>query len=294
MNLLADEIDSLPGACLLQDLLRNRLNAKRCIGVTKALAVTTLPWLLAWPALAQNSALATKTGSEVGLTVAAYKYTEPDLMSLKATKVKFDYAGNYAMGSDWPNQNKGWFLRWEAQFSTGKADYSSSVSGTQNNLPDWYYEIRGLIGKDFDLGSHVLSPYVGLGYRYLYNDLRGTTTTGSRGYRREVRYTTLPIGVTHKTNLASNRQLLTTVEYTHLIRGNADAKLSDSNVTTPDVSLKQTSGYGFRVGTMVRFDAWSVGPSLILWRIKDSETVNSFREPRNNTYEFGVKAAYHF
>ena len=264
------------------------------IRLPKTLIVTALATLSALPALAENSTLRTRAGNEFGVSVSTYKYTEPDVMSIKATKVGFDYSGTYVIGSEWPNQGAGWYLRGDARFATGKGDYSSNSSGTQNNLPDWYYEVRGLLGKDFDFGGYSLSPYAGLGYRYLFNDLRGTTSTGSQGYRRESRYTTLPIGVTHKINLANQKQLLTTVEYDYLVSGQADAKLSDSSLSRADLSFKQSSGYGLRFSTLVRFDTWSVGPTLVLWRIKDSETVSSFREPRNNTLEFGFKASYHF
>lgn len=275
------------------------MNVDRSTGLLKAMTVTALACCLTpLPALVQSAELATKTGNEIGVTVSGYKYTEPNA-SIKATKIGFDYSGTYAIGSEWPNRSYGWFVRGDLRFATGKGDYSSGLSGTLNDRPDWYYEIRGLIGKDFDLGDYALSPYAGLGYRHLFNDLRGVTSTGTRGYRRESNYTTLPAGVTHKMNLANQAQLLTTVEYSYLIRGRQDSKLSEANSANLDVSNTQRSGYGLRLGTMVRFATWSVGPSLIWWRIKESDRANAgliglVVEPRNNTYEFGVKGVYHF
>ena len=262
----------------------------------KAMTAAALAGCLVAPAALaqQRTDLSTRSGHDVGVTLTNYKYSEPGVMAIKARKIGFDYSITHAIGSEWPNRNNGWFVRADLRYATGKGDYSSNSSGTQNDLPDWYYEVRGLLGKDFDFGGYSLSPYAGLGYRYLFNDLRGTTSVGSQGYRRESRYTTLPIGVTHKINLANQKQLLTTLEYDFLVSGQADAKLSDSSLGRADLSFKQSSGYGLRFSTLVRFDTWSVGPSLVLWRIKDSETVSSFREPRNNTLEFGVKASYHF
>ena len=72
---------------------------------------------------------------------------------------------------------------------------------------------------------------------------------------------------------------------------------SDALPAIADLRLKQPSGYGLRLGTMFRFDTWSVGPSLILWRIKESDRGPApflFSEPRNNTYEIGIKGVYHF
>jgi len=273
------------------------MNVDRSIGLLKAMTVTAFACCLtALPALAQSAELATKTGNEIGVTVSSYKYTEPGNMSIKAAKFGFDYSGTYAIGSEWPNRSNGWFVRGDLRFATGKGDYSSGLSGTLNDRPDWYYEIRGLVGKDFYFGDYTLSPYAGLGHRYLFNDLRGVSSTGAQGYRRESNYSTLPVGVIHKMNLANQAQLLTAVEYSYLVRGRQNAKLSDSNPATQDVSLTQRSGYGLRLGTMVRFATWSVGPSLILWRINESDRVNAAltSEPRNNTYEFGVKVVYNF
>lgn len=266
-------------------------------GLLKAMRVTAFACsLTALPVLAQAVDLATRTGNELGVTVSGYKYTEPDKMSIKATKIGFDYSGTYAIDSEWPNRNQGWFVRGDLRFATGKGDYVSGLSGTLNNLPDWYYEIRGLIGTDFHFADYTLSPYAGLGYRYLFNDLRGVSSTGALGYRRESRYSTLPLGVTHKMNLANQTQLLTTVEYSYLIRGRQDSTLSDTNPATQDVSVTQRSGYGLRLGTMVRYPTWSVGPFLSLWHINESDRVGALltTEPRNNTVEFGVKGVYHF
>lgn len=269
----------------------------RSTGLRRILSVTALAGCLATPAaLAQNNTLATRSANDVGVSLTGYKYTEPGLMTLKAQKVGFEYAGTYAIGSEWPNRSEGWFVRGELRYATGKADYSSGASGSIDNRTDWYYEVRGLLGKDFDMGNYVLAPYAGLGFRHLYNDLRGLTTTGARGYRRESDYTTLPIGVIHKMNLSNNTQLHTTLEYAHLLRGKQDSKLTDANVLTPDVGLRQRQGYGLRLGTMMRFDTWSAGPMLTLWRIKQSDTGGTppVVEPKNNSYEFGIKAAYHF
>jgi len=49
---------------------------------------------------------------------------------------------------------------------------------------------------------------------------------------------------------------------------------------------------------MLRFDRWAIGPSLIYWRINQSEQVTSggknYIEPQNNTTELGLKANYLF
>ncbi len=276
------------------------MNVNRIKGMLGAIAVTAATSLAcgftAPAALAQNNSLAIKMSHDLGVTATHYKYTEPGLITIKANKVGFDYSGTYVFGSQWPNRNDGWFVRGDLRYATGKADYSSGISGSLDDAKDWYYEVRGLIGKDFALGSYHLAPYAGLGFRHLENDLRGVSTAGARGYRRESNYTTLPIGVLHKMKLSSQSQLHTTVEYSHLLRGQQEAKLSDVGPAFTDISLRQRSGYGLRLGAMVKFDTWSVGPMLSMWRIKASEIGGTppVVEPKNNTVEFGIKAAYHF
>jgi len=283
----------------------------RSTALLKALPLTALACCLtALPALAQAADLATKTGNELGVSVSGYKYTEPGNMSIKATKIGFDYSGTYAIGSEWPNHSKGWFVRGDLRYATGKGDYDSGASGSLNARPDWYYEVRGLLGKDFHFGDYTLSPYAGLGYRYLYNDLRGATSTGARGYRRESNYTTLPIGVIHKMGLANQAQLLTTVEYSYLIRGQQDSTFSDlvgfsGVVAAQDARTPQRHGYGLRLGMSYQVAQWSVGPFVHYWNIGVSDTALVTRavfgsvtlpvvEPANKTTEYGIRGVYRF
>jgi hypothetical protein len=260
---------------------------------------------LAGNAGAETTNLKTTTGNEVGLTVSYYVYREPEIsLSLKGTKLGIDYNGSLALHNDW-------FLRGDLRFAIGEADYSSSPSGNKNGNTDWYYEVRGLVGKDFQVRNHGYSPYIGLGYRYLFNDLRGLTSNGSAGYRRESNYFYLPVGVTHRLQLRPHARLVSTVEYDYLLRGRQESQLSDIGggqffAGASDVTNKQTRGYGLRLGVMYEMSRWSAGPYLTYWRISQSDDADTFLvhngvtiavpvfEPRNNTVEAGVKASYKF
>ncbi len=271
------------------------MNFDRPIFLRKVAQVAAVWCMAGLPLLAQGADMPTKTGNEIGIGLSSYKYTEPGIASFKANKIGFDYSGTYALDAEWPNRNKGWFVRGDLHFATGKGDYSSPISGSLNNRPDWYYEAKGLIGKDFHFDGYTLSPYAGLGYRYLYNDARGATSLFVSGYRRQSNYFTLPVGLTHKMALANQSQLVSTVEFSYLLRGRQESRLSDVNPVLQDVTNRQRSGYGLRLGTMVQFSTWSVGPSVMVWRIKDSDrTAAGLFEPRNSTTEVGIKAAYSF
>ena len=245
---------------------------------------------------AHASDLSTRSGHSLGLDLSAYSYDEPGVMTLKAKQLGVDYTLTHALGGTWPRSNEGWFVRGELRVASGKADYRSPISGGIDGTGNVHVELRGLVGRDFDRGSYVVAPYVGLGLRQLRNDLRGMSSSGNMGYRRTSEYTSLPVGLTHRMKLQDQSLLETTVEYMHLIRGQQTAALSDASALRTDLSLKQRHGHGLRLNMMNRHNNWSWGPTLTYWNISASDPggVPAYIEPKNKTYELGLKAAYHF
>ena len=270
------------------------------IRTCQALAVFLVAGLFAPSAFTQNTSLATNTENSFGVSVLSYRYEEPGVMTLKAPKIGLDYSGTYVVAPQWPNRGGRWFLRGEFSYASGQADYSSPISGNLDNTENWYYEARAFIGRDLDMDSYVLAPYVGIGFRYLFNDLRGVTSGGSNGYRRENTYQTAIVGITHKMRLSPQARLITSLEYMHLLKGEQTAKLSDLATGCADIALDQNSGYGLRLSSLWRESNWSIGPRITYWNIKASEIARSctpsrdWLEPKNTTTELGVKAAYHF
>jgi hypothetical protein len=234
------------------------------------------------PAVAQSPSLATSSENTFSISASNYKYDEPGYMTLKATKLGLDFSSTYAPGAKWPNTSDAWFYKAQLSYSSGKADYTSPISGNLNNTPHWYYEARALMGKDIDMGSYMLSPHVGLGYRHLFNNL---------SYDRISNYTTLPLGLTHKVSLADQSQLHTTFEYMHLLSGEQRVKLGIQTY-----NLDQPRGYGIRLDMSRRYSTWSLGPTLTYWHLGQSEVgyPTPLFEPKNNTLEIGLKGAYRF
>lgn len=264
--------------------------------------------LVAGTAIAGESpAAADAISQEIGLTVSNYKYEEKGLMSLKAVKAGIDYAVRFPFAG-------GWFVRGDVRYASGDADYDSNGTGSAEGEPDWYAEWRLTSGYDIDLGSHMLSPYVGLGYRYLFNDGRGRTSTGHIGYRRESRYIYLPLGLTYTATFASSARLVTTVEYDRLLQGRQKTVLSDTEgysgwQDVGDVTNKQKRGYGVRLSSMFHTHGWSFGPYASYWKIAQSDVssnvsrhaslpgwviIQYWIEPENTTREAGVKVSYTF
>lgn len=251
--------------------------------------------------------LNTTTGQQVGITVSKYKYEEPSVdVEDKGNKLGLDYASSLALQDDY-------FVKFDGRFAYGDVDYTGS--GTMNNQEDWYYDIRGLIGKDFAVGESVLAPYAGFGFRHLYNDARGQSSTGAWGYRRKSNYFYIPVGVTHRIELQSQSMLETTLEYDYLCTGKQVTRMGDvyegeyGITETKQIENKQRNGYGLRASTMVYMNNWSFGPYVTYWNIKTSDDANFYVyrasedqwyyssgwiEPHNRTVEFGLKASYSF
>lgn len=248
-----------------------------------------------------DSALPIQISQETGLTLSDYKYSESE-MSLTAKKIGADYAITF-------QRNDGWFLRGQLRGAVGDADYRGS--GNMGGVPDYYVESRWGIGRQISLGQHTLWPEAGLGYRYLYNDLRGVTDTGAVGYRRESRYLTARAALRYQFLIPDGTRMEAAIEHDRLIIGRQDSRMSDLEghgrwTDYPDVANYQYQGQGWRFSATYRRSNWSVGSYLHRWRIKDSdkehirvETTSGTEywtvwEPANNTREIGVKVAYSF
>lgn len=248
---------------------------------------------------AQSLGVGTLPGIEVGATVSHYRYEEPSL------DVKLEgYKGGVDM-SLVTQQTSDWFFRFEGRYEYGNVDYTGS--GTKDNNPDWYAEARVLAGRDFDRNTYGLSPYIGVGYRYLYNDIRGVTSTGAIGYTRTSQYTYIPLGVTHRLKLAPRARLATTLEVDYLVHGRQTSTLSDFNPVFADITNNQRNGYGIRGSLYYEKDRWLVGPWFQYWNVNRSEVepvivtvagtnfiIGTGFEPRNKTTEIGVRFAYRF
>jgi len=253
-------------------------------------------------AFAEPLSLNTQSGNTIGLSLSSYEYQEPGVMSLKGVKMGVDlHAVKVAEDRD------NLIFRGDLRFAFGNVDYNSDTTGSASGEPDWYIEGRALFGKDWDIENAVLSPYTGLGYRYLFNDGRGTSCVGSTcyfGYRRESNYIYLPVGIIHHRALSGQASLQSTLEYDFLLAGKQVSRLSDGGAGYSDVTNNQSSGYGLRLSFMYQKDKWAIGPYAYYWNIGESDVVpeiqngvptgNGLVEPKNNTVEFGVQASQQF
>ena len=247
-------------------------------------------------AIAQTSPepnpLATRRGFELGAQLAQYHYEEPSFAQFTGSRAGI--VGAYTFPSSWNRA----FLRIDGRGSYGSLKYQGS--GTQDSVPDLIVEARGVAGMDFPSGSGVsLSPYLGVGYRHLYNDSRGYTSTNAAGYRRYSNYLYAPVGVTIRFDLGKRWVLAPTFETDIFILGKQKSRLSDANVGFNDVTNTQKHGYGWRASLMVEKDHLAFGAWTHYWDIKDSDVQpiglgNAGLEPANWTRESGIEFRYRF
>ncbi len=244
---------------------------------------------LAQTATAPNP-LATRPGWELGAQAAHYKYLEPDFAKLSGNRVGIVAVGTAVSAA-------GVFSRFDFRESYGRLKYEGS--GTKDRVPDWILEARVVAGLDWVGGSVSLSPYLGLGYRYLYNDLRGYTSSGAGGYRRESNYIYAPVGLTARFHVGDRWILAPTFEADVFTRGRQASKLSDTGPGVMDATNEQKGGRGHRASLMLEKGFWTH-----YWHIEDSDlqcitaVVNGVclagQEPANYTRESGLELRYRF
>lgn len=234
--------------------------------------------------------LATRGGWEAGVQLAQYRYEEPGTMWLEGPRIGL--SGAYTAVT--PRRA---FARLEGRWSFGNLEYHGS--GVLTDVPDYLVELRLLAGRDYASGSVRWSPYFGGAFRYLHNDLRGVSSTGAVGYRRESSYFYLPLGVTLRMALAGGWVFAPQVEYDVFVRGVQRSRLSDTGLGFADVSNEQGNGRGYRVQLMLESRRWVLAPWMHYWDVKDSELQPAgmgvvVYEPANWTREAGVELRYRF
>ncbi|HET7766909.1 MAG TPA: hypothetical protein VFK92_17620 [Burkholderiales bacterium] len=241
-------------------------------------------------ALAQEGAnrLATRPGLEIGGQLAYYDYKEPNFAEIKGNRLGIVASGTVVGGS--------LFERLDVRASYGSLDYQGS--GSASGVPDLILETRAVAGFDWALKGATLSPYTGLGYRYLYDDLTGYSSTGAAGYRRYSHYFYIPVGLTLRADLGS-WVLAPTVEYDFFVQGKQKSMLSDVNPTFSNPINTQNYGNGYRLYLMFERDTLTVGPYLHYWHIQNSDVQpiggGLFGlEPENYTREYGLELRFRF
>ena len=265
----------------------------------KILLLFVAQLLLALPVFAQTTFPVKTHTFEIGAETYYMKYEEPDFM--ENTGWMYGVIGSYTY-------HNRLMLRLEARAATGEVDYSSENTGSEDGITDKAFEARGLGGWDFPVGTWLLTPYFGFGYRYLNDDSQGrVTTTGHLGYERESNYFYSPLGMEATVPLRDRWALTLAGELDILWAGKQKSNLSGAVAGLGDLENDQEEGMGARASIRFqkRFSALSmnIGAFFRYWWIDDSEVspltyqgiqVGYGLEPENRTYEVGATFSINF
>lgn len=188
---------------------------------------------------------------------------------------------------------------------SSKIRYRSSGTGHHNNSNYQVFETR-LLGlyPITCCNQWTLEGYTGLGGRFVANDDEGLlTSTGHSLYLRHSTYAYIPIGARAIKEFDNGIQLVGHVEYDWFLRGMQKSKFDDTFI----INNQQHRGYGARAGVDLQIPSstcvnYTIGAFVRHWNIAKSkahtfETVNyriDFFEPKNNTYEVGVRVGMVF
>jgi len=239
----------------------------------------------------------TQTSLEVGLQTSMYHYHEKDIgMKLQGPHGGVVMQATGALGGQW-------FARADIRAAYGEPNYKGS--GEMDEMPDYIGDFRATVGRDLLWRRFGIAPYAGLGFRALYNDMRGVTTTGAHGYRRYSNVFFAPVGFQPSMRFFNGDRLTLTAEYDQLIRGWQKSMLSDAVAGYPDITNRQLTGYGLRGDLMYKHGDWSYGPFVNYWNINQSKVscdtgvgpivyTGCGVEPHNHTIEYGVQFRYRF
>jgi len=237
---------------------------------------------------------------ELGPEISYVEYKEPDVMKQKG--YMYGIVGSYTYHDKL-------MLKAEGRFSYGQVDYSSPISGTEDDIYDYMWEFRGLAGYDFPVSkASFLTPYAGIGYRYLNDDSSGkVTSTGASGYERESNYIYSPIGVRLITNLKNGWSVGAMAEYDIFWWGKQISHLSDAVPGYNDPQNRQTHGYGLRGSVELQRKAknvtFGIAPFIRYWDIKESKhtdltsygvRIGEAWEPKNHSTEYGINLLVRF
>jgi hypothetical protein len=234
--------------------------------------------------------------SEIGVEFSHIAYGEPSL-DMQEKGIMGGVSGSYAL---FP---KHYVIRLEGIFSLGSVDYVSP-SGRFDKISDYHFEPRISAGRDFSLSEKVyFTPFVGFGYRFLYDDLGYV----SGGYDRKSNYLYSPAGLGIMLRLGNGWFLGAAGEYDYLWHGWQYSRLSDYASGIDTLVNAQKKGWGARgslqcIKKVSRFD-FSAEPFIRYWKIDQSniadiiyygEPIGTGWEPANTSTEWGAKLGVRF
>ncbi|MHB8845628.1 MAG: hypothetical protein ACYC7L_12890 [Nitrospirota bacterium] len=246
-----------------------------------------------------SSALALTNSFDAGVQLSHITYKEPGLM--RESGIMYGVTGAYTgVGRDI-------LVKLDGTLSAGEVEYVGSYSDgtplTAKGIQDTMFEFRAALGlTEFIRKDTSFIPYLGLGYRFLYDGADAIPG----GYRRESNYIYLPLGIEGMVLTKGNWRMGFTLEYDLFLSGRQYSYLSDVNPGYNDMENTQDSGYGCRASLKFILGGKRdliIEPFAKYWKIDQSDTtvitsfgtpIGSGYEPANNSTELGLRLLMRF
>lgn len=234
-------------------------------------------------------------GMELTFDVSHYAYEETvaDAFYMSDTSAPFFYSVGLRNWGQ-PAEDGRFGFSYTGELTYGKVDYVGSGTSTKD-----YYKGRAEGYIDYRVNKRF-SPFVGLGYRHLFDASGGSTSsTGATGYDRLSQYLYAPIGA--RVDLTD--KLSVKAQYNLFLKGRQTSYFSTASSTASDATNNQNSGWGTDFTANYQIDdTWSTYGFFRYWDIKKSDTSTYTNagvtyagyEPQNTTEEIGVGVAYGF
>lgn len=243
---------------------------------------------------------------KVGPDVRYFSYEE-DEVNVKISGVMYGFGGEHTYHGISKGTNN-LMTNTSFEYLAGNLDYDGQTqSGTSisEDTEDWIVQIRESVGYDFLLNKNLITPYIGIAYRYWNDDIGGTG-----GYEREIKYWYSPIGLKTLHTLSEKWIWGLTGEYDLFWSGKVKSHLSDVDLglNDPEVDQDFGDGYGLRFSAYLRRDLAKIFSLTFesyfrYWVIDNSDRadltyygskVGYVYEPANDTTSYGLRINFRF
>ena len=208
-----------------------------------------------------------------GISAGMNHYKEPGLMQLQGPEV-----GLSLRAYELPNLPK---LQLEGDVFLGVQRYNSTRTGSMDGVGNIETRWRAMVPV-FANTSAQKGWYAGLGVHTLWNDLRGTSSTGNGGYERIARQLWVPV------RYVGN---FWEVETGVLAYGRHTSRLSQANTNPPrsDVVNTQKQGAYLQGKLNIQLNTQHVlSPYVRYTGLGDSDMVDNAYEPASQRWQLGV------